>query len=128
VLDHLEVSFSNSMIEPRCRSLKHGWLYLHQLDTFAALERLVTFYIEQHNTVLPHAALAGQTPDEMYFGRGDVVPVELASAHVRARDARMVANRALSCQSCRTVEVQSEPKSFVDPDVLQLHAEESEMS
>ena len=41
-------------------SLKHGWLYLHQLDTFAALERLVAFYVEQHNTVLPHAAFAGQ--------------------------------------------------------------------
>ena len=27
-----------------------------------------------------------------------------------------------------TVEVQGEPKSFVDPDGLQLHAEESEMS
>jgi putative transposase len=99
VLAQVEVSFSNSMIEAWWRSLKHGWLYLHQLDTVAVLERLVAFYVEQHNTVLPHAAFAGQTPDEMYFGRGDVVPGEMASAHARARDARMVANRALSCQS-----------------------------
>ena len=92
------------------------------------MERLVTFYVEQHNTFLPHAAFAGQTPDEMYFGRGDIVPGELAAAHSRARDTRMAANRALSCESCRTVEVQGEPKSFVDPDVLQLYAEESGMS
>ena len=29
VLAQVEVSFSNSMIEALCRSLKHGWLYLH---------------------------------------------------------------------------------------------------
>ena len=28
--------------------VKHGWLCLHQLDTFADLERLITFYVEQH--------------------------------------------------------------------------------
>ncbi len=78
--------------------------------------------------MLPQAAFAGQTPEEMYLGRGDIVPGELAAAHARARDTRMAANRALSCESCRTVEVQGEPKSFVDPDVLQLHAEELEMS
>jgi len=68
VLAQVEVTFSNSMIEAWCRSLKHGWLYLHELDTFAALEKLIAFYVEQHNTVVPHAAFAGQTPDEMYFG------------------------------------------------------------
>jgi len=41
VLAQGEVTFSNSMIEAWWRSLKHGWLYLHELDTFAALEKLV---------------------------------------------------------------------------------------
>jgi len=28
------------------------------------LERLLALYVEQHNTVAPHSAFAGQTPDE----------------------------------------------------------------
>jgi Integrase core domain. len=37
VLAQVEVSLSNSLIEAWWRSLKHGWLYLHALDPFAAL-------------------------------------------------------------------------------------------
>lgn len=65
------------------------------------MERLITFYVEQHNTVLPHAAFAGQTPDEMYFGNGEQVPANLAAGPARARDARLKSNRELSCQSCK---------------------------
>jgi putative transposase len=101
VLAQVEVSFSNSMIEAWWRSLKHGWLYLHQIDTLATLEKLVAFYVEQHNNVVPHAAFAGQTPDEMYFGRGNHVPGELAAGHARARAARLESNRQLSCGACR---------------------------
>ncbi len=106
-------------------SLKHGWLYLHQLDTFAALERLVAFYVEQHNTVLPHAAFAGQTPDEMYFGRGERVPGDLAAARAHARESRMKANRSLTCAACR---VPAEPPPLAISDLLQLRPEESRMS
>ncbi len=95
ILAQVEVSYSNSPSEALWRSLKHGWLYLHQLDTFAALERLIAFYVEQHNTVVPHSAFAGQTPDEIYFGRGDQVPADLAAARARAREARMKFNRAV---------------------------------
>jgi len=84
VLAQVEVSFSNSLIEAWWRSLKHGWLYLHPLDSFAVLEKLIAFYVQQHNAVVPHAAFAGQTPDEMYFGRGEQVPADLATAHARA--------------------------------------------
>ena len=66
VLAQVEVTFSNSMIEAWWRSLKHNWLFLNTLDTFAAVERLVAFYVEQHNTVMPHSAFHGQTPDEVY--------------------------------------------------------------
>jgi hypothetical protein len=84
------------MIEALWRSMKHGWLFLHQLDTFAALEKLIAFYAEQPNSVVPHSAFAGQTPDEMYFGRGDQVPVVLAAGRACAREARMKSNRELS--------------------------------
>jgi hypothetical protein len=105
-------------------------LFLHQLDTFAAREKLISFYVEQHNSVVPHSAFAGQTPDEMYFGRGDQVPVDLAVGRARAREARMQSNRELSCEAC-LLPVQDTPEtsnSSAISSVLQLHDEMSAMS
>jgi len=130
ILAQVEVSYSNSMIEALWRSMKHSWLFLHHPDTFAALEKLIAFYVEQHNTVVPHSAFAGQTPDEMYFGRGDQVPVDLAVGRARAREARMKSNRALSCEACRPPvrETPGTSDSSVLSGVLQMHEERSAMS
>lgn len=65
-----DVLFSNSMIEAFWRTLKHQWLYLNTLDTPEAVRCLVAFYVNAHNTELPHAAFRGQTPDEMYKRSG----------------------------------------------------------
>ena len=73
VLALVEVSFSNSKIEAFWRSLRHGWLYLNDLDTIGTLERLVRFYVEEHNTT-PHSSFGGPSPDERYRGKGDEVP------------------------------------------------------
>jgi transposase InsO family protein len=100
VLAQVEVTFSNSMIEAFWRSLKHSWIYLHSLDTVTALRRLVEFYVTAHNEVMPHSAFQGQTPDEMYFGIGDAVAVNLAIARRAAREERMKANRAARCGVC----------------------------
>jgi putative transposase len=116
------------MIEALWRSMKHGWLFLHQLDTFAALEKLIAFYIDQHNSVVPHSAFAGQTPDEMYFGRGDQVPVDLAAGRVRAREARMKSNRDLSCEACRPAETRGIFDSSAISGPLQMHEQFSAMS
>jgi hypothetical protein len=66
----------------------------------ATIRRLVTFYVHQHNHVLPHSAFRGQTPDEMYFGTGGAVPADLASLAAVARRARVEANRSASCETC----------------------------
>jgi len=100
VLAQIDVTFSNSMIEAFWRSLKHQWLYLNSLDSIERLRTLVEFYVEQHNTQMPHAAFSGQTPDEMYFGTAARLPAELAAARGRARDSRLAANRALACEAC----------------------------
>src|SRR5262245_27843399 len=55
------------MIEAWWRALKHHWLFLHSLDSVTTVRRLVAFYVDEHNRVLPHSAFRGQTPDEMYF-------------------------------------------------------------
>ena len=102
VLAQVEVTFSNSMIEAFWRSLKHSWLYLHSLGSIESLRRLMDFYVRQHNEVMPHAAFKGQTPDEMYFGRGDSVVVKLAAARIRAREERIQVNQAAACGVCKS--------------------------
>jgi hypothetical protein len=67
------------------------------LESVESLRRLVDFYVRQHNEVMPHAAFEGQTPNEMYFGRGDPVVVKLAAARIRAREERIETNRNSAC-------------------------------
>jgi len=100
VLAQVDVIFSNSLIEAWWRSLKHQWLYLHQLDSLATVCRLVSFYVQQHNEVMPHSAFNGLTPDEVYFGRTDGVVPALVEGRVLARVERVTANQAASCPSC----------------------------
>ena len=100
VLAQVEVAFSNSMIEAFWRSLKHSWLYLHSLDSFAALRRLIEFYVKAHNEVMPHAAFQGQTPDEVFFGIGSEVTKRLADARKTAREKRLEENRSAACSAC----------------------------
>jgi putative transposase len=104
VLAFTELQFSNSMIEAWWRSLKHQWLFLHPLDSVTTVRRLVAFYVDEHNRVLPHSAFRGQTPDEMYFGTGDAVPADLTSGAVAARRARAEANRSAACRTCPSID------------------------
>jgi hypothetical protein len=80
--------------------LKHGWLYLHALDSLAALRRLIEFYVKAHHEVMPHSAFEGQTPDEVLFGIGDEVPRKLTVARKTAREKRKKENRAAGCDVC----------------------------
>ena len=126
VLAQVEVTFSNSIIEAWWRSLKHNWLFLNTLDSLAAVERLVAFYVEQHNAVMPHSAFRGQTPDEIYSGTGTAVPDHLAAARCVAREQRLQRNRALHCGTCLP---ESSPSTIpVISSVLQLHAANSRRS
>ena len=105
VLAFTELKFSNSMIEAWWRSLKHQWLFLHSLDSVTTVRRLVEFYVQEHNSVLPHSAFRGQTPDEMYFGTGDTVPEDLTARAAAARRTRVEANQAAACGTCPSTEV-----------------------
>ncbi|MDC0936430.1 integrase core domain-containing protein [Pirellulales bacterium] len=87
-------------IESWWRVLKHQWLYLNTLDTVSSVRKLVTFYVQEHNTRLPHSAFRGQTPDEMYFGTGNEIPGRLERARKAAREARKEVNRKNSCPTC----------------------------
>jgi putative transposase len=103
VLAQTEIHFSNSLIESWWRALKHQWLYLNELDSVKRVEKLVGFYVVQHNTHLPHSAFHGQTPDEKYFGTSKDIPKQLKEARLEARRQRMQANRSRSCRACEGV-------------------------
>jgi transposase InsO family protein len=107
ILAQVDIVESNSMIEAWWRQLKHQWLYLNELDSASSVRKLIDFYVEQHNSVVPHFAFPGQTPDEMYFGTGAKVSVDLKEKRAIARAARLAHNRALSCDLCKASE--SEP-------------------
>jgi len=105
ILALVEVTFSNSIIEACWRSLRHQWLYLHMLVSFNSVKRLIAFWVDQYNTVMPHSAFLGQTPDEIYFGTGDHVPAELKAAHRAAQQRRVTENRAARCRLCEPMDV-----------------------
>ena len=100
ILAQVDVAYSNSMIEAFWRSLKHQWLYLNSLDSIERLRVLVEFFVQQHNTQMPHPAFSGQTPDEMYFGTAVDLPTQLAEARNTARAERLALNRAMTCNQC----------------------------
>ena len=96
----VDINFSSSLIEAWWRVLKHNWLFLHPLDSVAKVRNLVGLHVEEHNSSIPHSAFKGQTPDEVYFGRGEGVPDRLADARAKARADRMEKNRAQQCAVC----------------------------
>jgi putative transposase len=100
VLAQIDVTYSNSMIEAFWRSLKHSWLYLHALETESELRRLIAFYVESHNEVMPHSAFEGHTPDEVFFGTGDATVAKLAADRLEAQIERMARNRSVGCGVC----------------------------
>jgi hypothetical protein len=74
------------------RQLSHNWLYLNSLDTFATVEQLIRFYVNEHNSTLPHSAFKGQTPDEMYFQKGTDITERIQAARMIARQRRIESN------------------------------------
>ena len=70
------------------------------IDAVATVKNLVSFYVGEHNSRLPHSAFCGQTPDEMYFGTGEHIPTELDTAKKEARRIRLEKNRQATCEVC----------------------------
>ncbi len=53
-----------------------------------------------HNARLPHAALRGQTPDEMFLGTGKHIAEALGAARKAARQSRRAENCKKTCPNC----------------------------
>jgi len=100
VLALRDVTFSNSMIEAWWRTLKHQWLFLNTLDSRASVSRLVAFYVEAHNGEIPHSAFRGQTPDEMYHGRGQGIVTGLVAGYTSIKPSALLFACELTFGQC----------------------------
>ena len=100
ILAQVDVSESNSMIEAFWRSLKPNWLFLNSLDSMERLRSLVAFFVDAHNSQMPHSAFQGHTPNEIFAGSAPNLARDLANKRLDARQRRLAANRALSCSNC----------------------------
>ena len=63
-----DIVFSNSMIEVFFRSLKHHFLFNQKIKSKEHLVKKVSFYVKQHNEVIPKPFLNNATPLESYTG------------------------------------------------------------
>lgn len=90
------------MIEAFFRSMKNNYLYNHRLLDIGPVEKLVSFYVDQHNMVIPHAAFRGATPYEMFTGKWHMQEeLALRSKFRSAVSARVATNQiAASCGNC----------------------------
>jgi putative transposase len=64
----IDINYSNSMIEAFFRSMKNNYLYYEDLNTVKGLKNKIEFYVNEHNNRIPHSALNGATPWEIYSG------------------------------------------------------------
>ena len=97
----IDIEFSNSMIEMLFHRLKHRYLFTFELTNFEALEKGADFFFTESNTVIPHSALRGGTPEEVVMGKWNEEKVkELRDQIKTARELRSKTNLSLQCPIC----------------------------
>ena len=100
VIRLLDGTESNSMVEAPWHQLRNRWVYLHPVDTFSTLERIIAKYFSDHNTLIPRAELGGRTPDEAFFERETDLRVQLREQHRAAPAVRIAKNQPRRCEAC----------------------------
>lgn len=109
-----EISYSNSMIERLFHSLKNRFLYHRTLESTPSVKRAVSFYVSQHNNVIPMAALSGMTPQEVYNGKSQrEFSNQLRSDHRDAQSFRLEINKRDRCVLCSDPRLNSGLLKFI---------------
>jgi len=97
----IDVEFSNSMIEALFRSLKHRWLFILSLTTFESVCRAAEEYLTDHNNRIPHYALGGAVPLEIFSGTWtEESRAQLSESSTTAAAQRIEFNRSKRCGLC----------------------------
>ena len=91
------------MIEALFRSLKHRWLFMNSLTTFESVKESVSKYLCDHNYRIPHHALKGALPIEIYTGKdSNTLNSLFLQLNDLAKIDRMESNLSSKCISCPT--------------------------
>ena len=91
------------MIEALFRSLKHRWLFMNSLTTFESVKESVSKYLYNHNYRIPHHALKGALPIEIYTGKdSNALNSLFLQLNALAKIDRMESNLSSKCISCLT--------------------------
>jgi putative transposase len=101
IIAGIEIEFSNSIVEALFRRLKHAYLYLTSLSSFSTLVSKTDYYLGEHNNHIPHSALSGATPIEVFLESWTNKKIQiLRDLHFEARRKRIQTNRSVSCGAC----------------------------
>jgi transposase InsO family protein len=96
-----EISYSNSMIEAVFRSLKHNYLFQHEIVDLPALRRHVNFWFREHNEKIPHTAIKGETPAERFNREwSNEKEIRILLRQEEAIKLRIAENQKVSCEGC----------------------------
>jgi len=95
----------------RCDAAGHSGVFRVQAHR-AVMQRLVAFYVRDHNERMPHYAFNGQTPDEMYFGEAPFLVQELKTQGATALVARLVRNGKMACRECPKGPIKAENQAL----------------
>jgi putative transposase len=95
-----DIRFGNVQIEAHNKILKQSWLYRREIPTLEKLKQEVKAFVREFNTVRPHHAIGGLTPNEKHY---EVEPYE--NYHYRkeqseALKARIIGNKQNACGTC----------------------------
>jgi hypothetical protein len=104
VIAQKDVDFSNSMIEAVFKVIKYQCIYPDDPDAREKLRSLLAFAFHEYDTIRPHGALGGLTPDESY--RGLKPDREKEKLHLNAaRTERRAYNLKNQCGKCTVLEL-----------------------
>ena len=102
IIAKLDVEFSNSLVEMIFRSMKHNFLFFNELTNYNTSNRLIQKYVYDHNEIIPHSALKGATPFEIYAGLWGKEQIEyLSNQNRKALAMRIKLNRTAECNICK---------------------------
>ena len=99
----IEIDFSNSLVEALFSRMKHAYLYMQSLTTFNILVSKTDYYLDEHNNHIPHSALSGAVPIEVFVESWTNEKIKLLrDLHAEAQKRRVKMNRSVYCGACPT--------------------------
>lgn len=89
------------MVEMLFHRLKHRYLFTIPLTNFDVLTKAADFYLTESNECIPHSALKGATPKEVFTGKWNHEKIEeIQSNSTAAKSKRIESNRSKRCLPC----------------------------